>query len=174
MAHILKLRGLSPKWGEGTWMAENATLVGDVVMGRDCSLWFHAVVRGDVNAIRMGDRVNVQDGAVIHCTYQRTQTHIGNDVSIGHNAIVHGCVVEDRVLLGMGSIVMDNALVRSETLVAAGAVLLEGTKTESGYIYAGVPAKRIKKIDAEVKGILERTARNYIQYAGWFKNPESA
>ena len=170
MALILPVEGVFPKYGKGTWIAPNATLVGDVVMGEDCSVWFQAVIRGDVNKIRIGDRVNIQDGAVLHCTYRKTEAHLGNEVSIGHNAIVHGCRIEDRVLVGMGAIVMDEALVRSETLIAAGAVLLENTQTESGYIYAGVPAKKVKKIEREdLKDIFSRTAKNYLHYASWFK-----
>lgn len=157
--------------GENCFIAPNATIVGDVVMGADCSVWFNAVVRGDVNSIRMGNKVNIQDGAVIHATYQKTQTHIGNNVSIGHNAIVHGCTVEDNVLIGMGAIVMDNARIGSNTIIAAGAVVLEGTQVEAGSIYAGVPAKKVKNVSQElIHGEIDRIANNYIMYADWFRD----
>lgn len=139
-------------------------------MGADCSVWFNAVVRGDVNSIRMGNKVNVQDGAVIHCTYEKTKTIIGNNVSIGHNAIVHGCSIDDNVLIGMGAIVMDNVTIGSNSIIAAGAVVLENTMIESGVIYGGVPAKKIKDIPQElISGQIERIAENYLKYAGWFK-----
>lgn len=157
--------------GEHCFIAPNATIVGDVIMGKDCSIWFNAVVRGDVNSIRMGDKVNVQDGAVIHATYQKTRTVIGNNVSIGHNAIVHGCTVEDNVLIGMGAIVMDNAHIGSNTIIAAGAVVLEGTIVEAGTIYAGVPAKKVKNVSQElIHGEIDRIANNYIMYADWFRD----
>lgn len=157
--------------GENSFIAPNATIVGDVVMGNDCSVWFNAVVRGDVNSIRMGNKVNIQDGAVIHATYQKTKTTIGNNVSIGHNAIVHGCTVEDNVLIGMGAIVMDNAHIGSNTIIAAGAVVLEGTQVEAGSIYAGVPAKKVKTISQElIQGEIDRIANNYIMYADWFRD----
>lgn len=170
MALIKSVRGKTPEFGEGNFFAENATLIGDIRTGEECSFWFQSVVRGDVNAIRMGDRVNVQDGAVIHCTYERTRTLIGNDVSIGHNAIVHGCEVKDRVLIGMGAIVMDDALIEENALIAAGAVVTEGTHVASGSVYAGVPAKKVKELDDELfKGEVERIARNYSFYASWYK-----
>lgn len=157
--------------GENCFIAPNATIVGDVIMGKDCSVWFNAVVRGDVNSIRMGDKVNIQDGAVIHATYQKTKTLIGNNVSIGHNAIVHGCTVEDNVLIGMGAIVMDNAHIGSNTIIAAGAVVLEGTQVEAGSIYAGVPAKKVKNVSQElIHGEIDRIANNYIMYADWFRD----
>ncbi|GEP95382.1 gamma carbonic anhydrase family protein [Chitinophaga cymbidii] len=157
--------------GEHCFIAPNATIVGDVIMGKDCSVWFNAVVRGDVNSIRMGDKVNVQDGAVIHATYEKTKTIIGNNVSIGHNAIVHGCTVEDNVLIGMGAIVMDNAHIGSNTIIAAGAVVLEGTIVEAGTIYAGVPAKKVKNVSQElIHGEIDRIANNYIMYADWFRD----
>ena len=161
--------------GNDCFIAPNATIVGDVVMGDQCSVWFNAVIRGDVNSIRMGNKVNVQDGAVIHCTYEKTQAIIGNNVSIGHNAIVHGCTVEDNVLIGMGAIVMDNAHIGSNTIIAAGAVVLEGTKVEAGSIYAGVPAKKVKDISQSlISGEIDRIANNYLMYSGWFKDtPES-
>ena len=169
MALILPVENNFPKWGENCFIAPNATVVGDVIMGDECSIWFNTVIRGDVNSIRMGHRVNVQDGAVIHCTYQKTQTIIGDNVSIGHNAIVHGCTLHNDVLIGMGSIVMDNAVVHSNTIIAAGAVVLEGTICDAGAIYAGVPAKKVKEISAEkVQGEINRIARNYVQYSRWF------
>ncbi len=170
MALIKPVKGILPKFGNDCYLAENATVVGDVEMGNNCSIWFNAVVRGDVNSIRMGNKVNVQDGACIHCTYQKTKTQIGNNVSIGHNAIVHGCRIEDNVLIGMGAIVMDNAVIGSNTIIAAGAVVLENTIVEAGSIYAGVPAKKVKDINQElIKGEINRIADNYIMYSGWFK-----
>jgi len=170
MALIKKCRGFEPHIGEDCWLAENATLVGDLKMGDQCSVWFNAVVRADVNTIRIGNRVNIQDGAVLHCTYEKTQVVIGNNVSIGHNALIHGCTIEDNVLIGMGSIVMDNCHVESNAIVAAGAVLLEGTTVESWSIYAGVPAKKVKRLSKELfKGEVERISKNYIKYSSWFK-----
>ena len=172
MAIIKSVRGNTPLFGNNIYLADNATVIGDVVTGDDCSVWFNAVVRGDVNFIRIGNRVNIQDGAVIHCTYEKSGTTIGDDVSIGHNAIVHGCTIHDRALIGMGAIVMDNALVPSDCLVAAGAVVLEGTILESGFIYAGVPAKKVKELSKEnFDFFITRTAQNYIMYAEWFKRP---
>lgn len=142
MSLILEVKGVKPKWGSNCYIAPNATLAGDVIMGDDCSIWFNAVIRGDVNAIRMGNKVNVQDGAVIHCTYQKASTTIGNNVSIGHNAIVHGCVIDNNVLVGMGAIVMDNTKIGCNCIIAAGAVVLENTEIEPGSIYAGVPAEK--------------------------------
>lgn len=170
MALIIEVKGIKPAWGNNCFIAPNATLAGDIIMGDDCSIWFNAVIRGDVNFIRMGNKVNVQDGAVIHCTYQKTSTIIGNNVSIGHNAIVHGCVIDDNVLVGMGAIVMDNAKVGSNVIIAAGAVVLENTIIETGSIYAGVPAKKIKSMPQElIDGEINRIANNYVMYAGWFK-----
>lgn len=170
MPVILPVKGIQPEFGKDCFIAPNATIVGDVTMGDDCSVWFNAVVRGDVNSIRIGNKVNIQDGAVIHCTYEKTKTIIGDNVSIGHNAIVHGCTVEDNVLIGMGAIVMDNARIGSNTIIAAGAVVLEGTQVEPGTIYAGVPAKKVKEISMElVSGEINRIANNYIMYASWFK-----
>lgn len=167
---ILPVRGLAPQFGPGCWLAPNATVIGDVVMGEDCSVWFQAVVRGDVNAIRIGNRVNIQDGAVIHCTYQRSQTVIGDDVSIGHKAIIHGCQIEQDVLVGMGAIIMDGAVIGSGSLIAAGAVVLEGTQVEPGSLWAGVPAKKIKSVSTELmEGEVRRIARNYLIYSGWFR-----
>ena len=169
MALILPVENNFPKWGEACFIAPNCTIVGDVEMGSECSVWFNAVIRGDVNAIRIGNKVNVQDGAVIHCTYQKTKAVIGNNVSIGHNAIVHGCAINDNVLIGMGAIVMDNAVVHSNTIIAAGAVVLEGTICEGGSIYAGVPAKKVKQISQEkLEGEINRIANNYLNYSKWF------
>ena len=149
MALIKTVNGKSPVMGKGCYLAENATLVGDVVMGESCSVWFNAVIRGDVHYIKMGDKVNVQDGAVIHCTYQKYATEIGHNVSIGHNALVHGCTIQNNVLIGMGAIVMDGVVVERNSIIAAGAVVLEGTLVESGSIYAGVPAKKVKSLSEE-------------------------
>jgi carbonic anhydrase/acetyltransferase-like protein (isoleucine patch superfamily) len=170
MPLIKPVKGIMPKIGNNCFLAENCTVVGDVVMGDDCSVWFNAVVRGDVNSIRMGNKVNIQDGAVIHCTYEKTKVFLGNNVSVGHNAIVHGCTVHDNVLIGMGAIVMDNVEIGSNTIIAAGAVVLENTKVESGSIYAGIPAKKVKDINQElIHGEINRIANNYLMYAGWFK-----
>ena len=173
MAVIMHVAGVYPKFGNDCFIAPNATIVGDVETGNECSIWFNAVVRGDVNSIRMGNKVNVQDGAIIHATFEKTKAIIGNNVSIGHNAIVHGCTLHDNVLIGMGAIVMDNVVVNSNSIIAAGAVVLEGTICEAGSIYAGVPAKKVKDISPElVHGEIDRIANNYIKYAGWFKGQE--
>lgn len=170
MPLILPVNGISPQMGNDCFIAENATIVGDVIMGDQCSVWFSAVVRGDVNSIRLGNKVNVQDGAVIHCTFERSKAIIGNNVSIGHNAIVHGCVIDDNVLVGMGSIIMDNAHIGSNSIIAAGAVILENTIVEPGSIYAGVPAKKVKDISQElISGEINRIAENYLKYSSWFK-----
>ncbi|HZH63248.1 MAG TPA: gamma carbonic anhydrase family protein [Flavisolibacter sp.] len=169
MALILPVENNFPAWGEACFIAPNCTIVGDVKMGTECSVWFNTVIRGDVNSIILGNRVNVQDGAVIHCTFKRSKTTIGNNVSIGHNAIVHGCTIHDNVLIGMGAIVMDNAVVHNNTIIAAGAVILEGTVCEAGSIYAGVPGKKVKEISPEkVEGEIARIASNYVSYAKWF------
>ena len=169
MPIILPVKGVLPIFGNNCFIAPNATIVGDVAMGNQCSVWFNAVLRGDVNIIRLGNKVNVQDGAVIHCTYEKAATLIGNNVSIGHNAIVHGCVIHDNVLIGMGAIVMDNAVVGSNSIIAAGAVVLENTQIEPGSIYAGVPAKKVKDISPEmISGEINRIADNYVMYSGWF------
>lgn len=158
--------------GDNCFIAPNATIVGEVVMGNNCSIWFNAVLRGDVNFIRLGNKVNVQDGAIIHCTYQKYGTTVGNNVSIGHNAIVHGCVIQDNVLVGMGAIVMDNAQIGSNSIIAAGAVVLENTIVEPGTIYAGIPAKKVKDISQElIHGEIDRIANNYLMYSSWFKEP---
>src|SRR5580698_8398265 len=175
MALIKGVKGVNPIVGNNCYLAENATIVGDVVMGDDCSVWFNAVIRGDVNSIRIGNKVNIQDGAVIHCTYQKTKAVIGNNVSIGHNAIVHGCTLHDNVLIGMGAIIMDNAEIGSNSIIAAGAVVLEGTKVETGSIYAGVPAQKIKDIPQDlISGQIDRIANNYVKYAGWFKDANAS
>ena len=169
MALILPVNGIFPKFGNENKFAPNATIVGDVITGNECSFWFNCVVRGDVNSIKIGNKVNIQDGAVIHATYLKTKTVIGNNVSIGHNAIVHGCTIHDNVLIGMGAIIMDNAIIESNTIIAAGAVVLENTKVESGVIYGGVPAKKIKDISKElIEGEIQRIANNYMMYASWF------
>jgi carbonic anhydrase/acetyltransferase-like protein (isoleucine patch superfamily) len=170
MPIILPVQGKSPQIPEDCFVAENATIVGDVTMGAQCSVWFNAVIRGDVNSIKMGNKVNVQDGACIHCTYQKAATTIGNNVSIGHNAIVHGCTVEDNVLIGMGAIVMDGARIGSGSIIAAGAVVLEGTEVTPGSIWAGVPAKKVKNISPELlSGEVDRIANNYVMYSSWFR-----
>jgi carbonic anhydrase/acetyltransferase-like protein (isoleucine patch superfamily) len=172
MPVILPVHGILPSFGENCFIAPNATIVGDVQTGRDCSIWFNAVLRGDVNSIRMGDRVNVQDGAVIHCTFEKTKAIIGNRVSIGHLAIVHGCTIEDNVLIGMGAIVMDNAVIGRDSIIAAGAVVLENTVVEPGSIYAGVPARKVKSVTPEkLEGEINRIADNYVKYSSWFRDP---
>jgi carbonic anhydrase/acetyltransferase-like protein (isoleucine patch superfamily) len=171
MPIILPVNGIAPNFGNNNKIAPNATIVGDVSTGDDCSFWFNCVVRGDVNFIKMGNKVNVQDGAVIHCTYKKAGTTIGNNVSIGHNAIVHGCTVHDNVLIGMGAIIMDNAVIGSNTIIAAGAIVLENTIIESGVVFAGVPGKVVKQISQElVEGEINRIANNYLMYASWFED----
>ena len=170
MPVILPVKGIAPSFGNDNFIAPNATIVGEVTTGNECSFWFNAVVRGDVNYITLGNKVNVQDNAVIHGTYEKNPTTIGNNVSIGHNAIIHGCTIHDNVLIGMGAIVMDQVVVGSNSIVAAGAVVLEGTVIPEGSIFAGVPAKKVKDISAEkIKGEIERIANNYIKYSSWFK-----
>ena len=168
---IRSVRGVHPRFGENCWFADNATIVGDVVTGRDCTVWFNAVVRGDVNSIRIGDRVNIQDGAIIHCTYQKFATTIGNNVSIAHNAVVHGCTVEDNVLIGMGAIVMDGAVIGTGSIIAAGAIITQNTVVPPGSIYAGNPARLLKSVSHEAAEVFMRTANNYVMYAEWFKEP---
>lgn len=168
---IKSVNGKTPQMGENCFVAENSTIVGDVIMGDECSVWFNAVIRGDVHYIRMGNKVNVQDGAVIHCTYKKSPTNIGNNVSIGHNAIVHGCTVEDNVLVGMGSIIMDDCIVGSNSIIAAGAVVTKGTVIPPGTIFAGIPAKKIKEVSKELsEGEILRIANSYVKYASWFKS----
>lgn len=167
---IKSVRGFTPHYGKNCFFAENATLIGHLIMGNDCSVWYQAVVRGDVNSITIGNRVNIQDGAIIHGTYERSATTIGDDVSIGHNAIVHGCTVKDRVLIGMGSIIMDDSVVESNSIIAAGSVLPKNTIVTEGSVFAGIPAKKIKEISPELQqGEIERIAANYIEYASWFR-----
>jgi gamma-carbonic anhydrase len=170
MAIIKSVRGFTPVFGTNCFFADNAVVVGEVIMGNNCTVWFNAVVRGDVHSITIGNDTNIQDGAIIHCTYQKAKTVIGNKVSIAHNAIVHGCTVEDNVLIGMGAIVMDDAVIGRGSVIAAGAVVLPGTVVEQGSIYAGTPAKRIKDVGDEMKAVIERTAKNYPMYAEWFKD----
>ena len=170
MQLILPVKGVYPQIPSSCFVAPNATIVGDVVMGEDCSVWFNAVVRGDVNSIRMGNKVNIQDGACVHCTYEKTVTVLGDNVSVGHNAIVHGCEIADNVLVGMGAIVMDNCKIGANSIIAAGAVVLEGTVVPPGSIFAGVPAKKIKDISPELqKGEIERLSNNYLMYSNWFR-----
>jgi gamma-carbonic anhydrase len=170
MALIRSVRGLTPRFADEPFLAETAVVIGDVVMGEKCSVWYNAVVRGDVNSILIGDRVNIQDGAVLHCTYERAALTIGSDVSIGHNAIVHGCTVHDKVLIGMGAIVMDHAVIGEGSVIAAGAVVLQNTIVEPGSLMAGVPAKRIRSVGEDLsKNEIERIARNYQTYASWFR-----
>jgi carbonic anhydrase/acetyltransferase-like protein (isoleucine patch superfamily) len=170
MPLILPVLDKSPEWGEDVFIAENATIVGDVKMGDQCSVWFQAVIRGDVNSIVLGNKVNVQDGAIIHCTYQKAATIIGNNVSIGHRAMVHGCTVKDNVLIGMGAIVMDHCVIEENCIIAAGAVLLEGTHVSSGSVFAGIPAKKVKDLSPELfEGEVQRIANNYVMYSSWFK-----
>ena len=169
MALLLPVNGVSPRFGTNIFLAPNATIVGDVCMGDDCSVWFNSVIRGDVHWIKMGNKVNIQDGAVVHCTYQKAPTTIGNNVSVGHNALIHGCTLEDNVLVGMGAIVMDNCVVERNSIIAAGAVLLENTRVESGSIYAGVPAKKVKQLSPEqFETLNQRIADNYVMYASWY------
>lgn len=171
MPLILPVNGISPQLGSNCFIAENATVAGDVKMGNDCSVWFTAVVRGDVHCIRIGNKVNIQDGAIIHCTYQQAAVEIGNFVSIGHRAIVHGCTIKDNVLIGMGAIIMDHAIINSNSIIAAGSVVLENTVVESGSIYAGIPAKKIKDLDEKnFRHLIERIGNNYTMYASWFQN----
>ena len=175
MALILPVQGKSPEFGNNCFVAPNATIVGDVKMGDECSVWFNAVIRGDVHYIKIGNKVNIQDGAIIHCTYQKYPTNIGNNVSIGHNAMVHGCTIHDNVLIGMGSIVMDDCIVHSNAIIAAGAVVLEGTIVEAGCIYAGVPAKKVKEVSRDlIQGEINRISNNYVKYASWFEDHNDA
>lgn len=169
MALIKTVRGKAPSYGNNCFFADNATIVGEVTMGNNCTVWFNAVVRGDVHSITIGNDTNIQDGAIIHCTYQKAKTVIGNKVSIAHNAIVHGCTIEDEVLIGMGAIIMDDAVVKRGAVIAAGAIILPGTIVEENAIYAGVPARKVKDTGPEMKEVIQRTAKNYPMYAEWYK-----
>ena len=170
MALVKELLGKTPSFGENCFLAETAVIIGDVVMGKDCSIWYNAVLRGDVHFIKMGDKVNVQDNAMIHCTYQKSPTTIGNNVSIGHNAIVHGCTIHDNVLIGMGAIVMDDCVVESYSIIAAGAVVTQKSHIKEGELWAGIPAKKIGMVSQNLKeGEIERIANNYVKYSGWYK-----
>ena len=170
MAVIREIKGMTPKFGENCFLAETAVVIGDVVMGDDCSIWYGAVLRGDVNSITIGNKVNIQDGAVVHTLYQRSKTNIGNNVSIGHNAVIHGATIEDSCLIGMGAIVLDNAVVESGAIVAAGALVTSGMRVEGGHIYAGVPAKKIKAVNEKQRSeIIDRIAEDYKMYASWYK-----
>lgn len=166
----MEINGHKPKAGNNVWLAPNATVVGDVTLGDDCTVWFNAVIRGDVHSIRIGARTNIQDGAIIHCTYEKAPTEIGDDVSIGHAAIVHGCTVGNHVLIGMGAVVMDRAVLQDYCVIAAGAVVLENTVCESGWLYAGIPAKKVKQLDDRLKDILDDTPKRYVMYSDWFRN----
>lgn len=167
---VKAVNGKSPEISSDCFIADNATIVGDVIIGVSCSVWYNAVIRGDVNSITIGNKVNIQDGAIIHCTYQKHPTVIGNNVSIGHNAIVHGCIIHDNVLIGMGAIVMDNCVVESNSIIAAGAVVTQNSVVESGTIYAGIPAKKLKDINqSDFAGEIERISNNYVMYSSWFK-----
>ena len=171
MKIIKPVNGKHQQISKDCFIAENATIVGEVFIGKQCSVWFNAVIRGDVHYIKIGNKVNIQDGAVIHATFQKSPTTIGNNVSIGHNAIVHGCTIHDNVLIGMGSIIMDDCVIESNSIIAAGAVVTKNTHVESGTIYAGVPAKKIKKISNEmISGEIDRIANNYVEYSSWFKS----
>lgn len=169
MAIIKTVRGFTPQFGNNCFLADGAVVVGEVTMGDNCTVWFNAVVRGDVHSITIGNNTNIQDGAVLHCTYQKAKLVIGSQVSIAHNAVVHGCTIEDNVLIGMGAIVMDDVVVGANSVIAAGAVVLPGTQVEPGSIYAGMPAKRVKDISDEMRAVIQRTAKNYPMYADWFK-----
>lgn len=170
---IKAVNGKAPQIPSDCYVAENATIVGDVILGEECSVWFNAVIRGDVHSIVIGNKVNIQDGAIIHCTYKKHPTIIGNNVSIGHNAIVHGCTLNDNVLIGMGAIVMDGCVVESNSIVAAGSVVTQNTIVESGTIYAGIPAKKVKELNtSDFAGEIERISNNYVMYSSWFKNVE--
>ena len=170
MALIKSVRGAKPQFGKNCFLADNATITGDVIMGDNCSVWFNTVVRGDVHTIRIGNNVNIQDGAIVHCTYQKAATQIGNNVSIAHNAVVHGCTIKDNVLIGIGAIVLDKVVIENNVIVAAGAVVLENTVLESGWIYAGIPAKKVKEISQDLlRNLVNRITEGYLMYADWFR-----
>ena len=170
MALIQEVRGFAPKYGRDCWLAENSSLIGEVELGDNCTVWFSAVVRGDVNFIRVGNNTNIQDNVTIHGTYEKAGTTIGNNVSIGHNAVIHGCTIEDKVLIGIGAIVLDKAVIKSGSIIGAGSVVLAGTIVEPNSVYGGIPAKKLKEMDDENKEMLGRIAGNYSMYAGWFKS----
>jgi len=170
MALIKKLLGYTPKFGENCFLAETAVIIGNVEMGDNCSVWYSAVIRGDVHSIRIGNNVNIQDNATIHATYKKASTTIGDNVSIAHNAVIHGCTIHDNVLIGMGAIIMDDAIVESNTIIAPGSVVTKKTRVESGSVYAGIPAKKIKNLDTKlIKGEINRIANSYSMYASWYK-----
>jgi len=169
MALIKSVRGFTPQIGENCYLAETATIIGDTIIGNECSIWFNAVLRGDVNSIRIGNRVNIQDGAVLHTLYQKSVVIIGNNVTVGHNAVIHGATIKDNVLIGIGAIILDNAVISENTIIAAGALILDGTITESNSIYAGVPAKKVKEIsETHTKEMIQKIANNYLMYASWY------
>jgi carbonic anhydrase/acetyltransferase-like protein (isoleucine patch superfamily) len=170
MSLIIRVRGFEPKIGKNCYLADNSTIIGDTVIGDDCSIWFNTVIRGDVNSIRIGNRVNIQDGSVLHCLYERSVIEIGDNVSIGHNVVIHGAKIADNVLIGIGSIILDNVVIGENSIIAAGAVVLAGTVIEAGSIWGGVPAKFMKKIDpGQTKEMIEKIAKNYLLYSGWYK-----
>ena len=171
MAIIKSVRGFTPIYGKNCYFADNAVIIGDVVMGDDCSIWFNTVLRGDVNSIRIGNKVNIQDGSVLHTLYQKSVVEIGDNVSVGHNVVIHGAKICDNVLLGINSVILDHAVIGDNSIIAAGAVVLSGTIVEPGSLYAGMPAKKVKDVSPEqTRDMIERIANNYIMYAGWYKN----
>jgi len=170
MALIKPLRGFTPQFGENCFFAENATIIGDVIMGNDCSIWFNTVLRGDVNSIRIGNKVNIQDGAVLHCLYEKTKIHMGDNISVGHNVTIHGATIKNDVLIGMGATILDNAVVQENTIIAANALVRDGQILEPNSVYAGVPAKKVKDIDPEqTREMINKIANNYLMYASWYK-----
>jgi len=170
MAIIKSVRGFTPVYGKNCYFADNAAIIGDVVIGDDCSIWFNTVLRGDVNSIRIGNKVNIQDGSVLHTLYEKSIVEIGDNVSIGHNVVIHGAKICNHVLLGIGSIILDHVIIGENSIIAAGAVVLTGTVVEPGSLYAGTPAKKVKDVSPEqTRDMIERIANNYIMYASWFK-----
>ena len=171
MAFIKSIKGKRPIFGQNIFLADNATVVGEVSMGDNCSVWFSAVIRGDVNSIKIGNQVNIQDGVVVHATYKKFSTVLGSNITIGHNALIHGCTINDNVIVGMGAIVMDGAVIESNSIIAAGAVVLQNTHVDSGSIYAGVPAKKIKKLNkTQIFSLTQQSADNYVMYSSWFND----
>ena len=171
MALIKSVRGFTPVFGENCYLAENATIICDVIIGKDCSVWFNSVIRGDVNSIRIGNKVNIQDGSILHTLYEKSVIEIGDNVSVGHNVIIHGAKVHNNVLLGMGSIILDNAVIGENSIIAAGSVVLDGTIVEPGSIYGGIPARRIKSVNpAQSREMIEKIANNYVYYSGWYRD----